>query len=169
MRLSTSTAAAAAVRFGRGAMEGHPMRIVLAALLCGLASAALAQESVPDLTGTWIGTSKSVVFGQNKYHPGGETPADPPRVREQEYKMEIKGQDGRVFWGEAWASANPDVRDTLALALAADGRTIVGADNDGAHYMTLISPDRIERCYAHPGTSPSGSIVASCGFYDRVK
>jgi hypothetical protein len=145
------------------------MRILVAALICAFASAAMAQELMPDLTGTWVGTTKSVVFGQNQFHPGSQTAADPPRVREQEYTLEIKGQDGRVFWGEAWASAKPDVRDTLALALAADGRTIVGADEDGAHTMTLVSPDRIERCYAHPGTSPSGSIVAACGFYQRVK
>ena len=47
--------------------------------------------------------------------------------------MEITGQDGRVFWGEAWSNADPKTRDTLALAIAADGRTIVGADNDGTH------------------------------------
>jgi hypothetical protein len=145
------------------------MRILIAAVACVLASAAFAQEAVPDLTGTWVGTSKSVVFGQNKFHPGSETLTAPPRVRELDYTMEIAGQDGRLFWGEAWSNADPQVRDTLALALAADGRTIVGADNDGAHYMTLVSPDRIERCYAHPGTSPSGSIVAACGFYERAK
>jgi hypothetical protein len=27
----------------------------------------------------------------------------------------------------------------------------------------------IERCYAHPGTGPSQSIVASGGYYERVK
>jgi hypothetical protein len=145
------------------------MRILLAALLWSVCSLAMAQESQPDLVGTWVGTSKAIVFGQNGYHPGNETAADPPRVREQEFTMEITGQDGRVFWGAAWASANPEIRDRLALALAADGRTLVGADEDGAHYLTLVSPDRIERCYAHPGTSPSGSIVAACGFYERVK
>ncbi len=145
------------------------MRIVLAALLCGLASAALAQEAVPDLTGTWVGTTKSLVLGQTRFHPGDEATANQPRVRELEWTMEIAGQDGRVFWGEAWSSANPDVRDTLALALAADGRTIVGAGNDGTHFMTLVAPDRIERCFAQPGTGPSGSIVAACGFYERVK
>lgn len=145
------------------------MRILIATAVCALASAAFAQDAAPDLTGTWVGTGKSVVFGQNKFHPGSAKAGDPPRIRELEYTMEIKGQDGRLFWGEAWSTADPAKRDTLALAIAADGQTIVGADNDGAHYMTLVSPDRIERCYAHPGSSPSGSIVAACGFYERVK
>ncbi|HET7715307.1 MAG TPA: hypothetical protein VFK86_06740 [Bauldia sp.] len=145
------------------------MRIAVAGLLCGLATAAIAQDAVPDLKGTWIGTSKAVVFGNNAFHPGTDTPSGPPRVREVEFTMEITGQDGRVFWGQAWSNADPSIRETLALALAADGRTIVGADSDGAHYMTLVSPDRIERCYANPGTSPSGSIVAACGFYERMR
>ena len=145
------------------------MRIVAAALLATLATAANAEDAIPDLTGMWVGTSKAVVFGSNQFHPGSQTAADPPRVREQEYAMEITGQDGRVFWGAAWATANPASKETIALALAADGKTIVGADHDGAHTMTLVSPDRIERCYGHPATSPSGSIVAACGFYERVK
>jgi hypothetical protein len=145
------------------------MRIALAALLYGLSSAVLAQDAVPDLTGMWVGKAKAVVFGNNQFHPGSQTAGDPPRVRELDLTMEITGQDGRVLWGQAWATANPDGKETLALAIASDGKTIVGADNDGAHYMTIVSPDRIERCYAHPGISPSESIVASCGFYERVK
>ena len=145
------------------------MRILLPVLLCGLASAALAQEAVPDLTGTWVGTAKSVVFGPTRFHPGDEAAADQPRVRELEWTMEIAGQDGRVFWGEAWSAADPAVRDTLALALAADGKTIVGAGNDGTHLMTLVASDRIERCFTQPGTGPSGSIVTACGFYERAK
>jgi len=77
-----------------------------------------------------------VVFGNNAFHPGSQTPADPPRVRELEYTMEIKGQDGRVLWGEAWSTANPEAKDPFALAIASDGKTIVGADFDGAHYPT---------------------------------
>ncbi len=141
----------------------------LALVVILAASTAMAQDAIPDLKGTWTGPSRSVVFGNNGYHPGTEDPGDPPRVRELTFTTEIQGQDGRLLWGEAWSNANPDVRDTLALAIAADGKTIVGADNDGAHYMTLVGPDRIERCHAHPGTSPSHSIVASCGYYERVK
>lgn len=145
------------------------MRILIAAMACILATAVAAEEAVPDLAGTWVGMAKSVVFGETRFHPGDEAAADSPRVRELEWTMEITGQDGRVLWGEAWSAADPAVRDTLALAIAADGRTIVGAGNDGAHYMTLVAPDRIERCFAQPGTGPSGSIVAACGFYERVK
>src|SRR5262245_66043542 len=122
------------------------MRILTVALFLSLSSVAIAQEAIPDLRGTWIGKSKAVVFGHNQYHPGGQKPGDPPRIREVEFTIRIDGQDGRVLWGEAWASANPEAKDTLALAIAADGKTIIGADNDGAHYMTIVDPDHIERC-----------------------
>jgi hypothetical protein len=146
------------------------MRLALMfALSFGVSVGAFAQEAVPDLAGTWVGATRSLVFGQTRFHPGDEASTAQPQVRELEWTMEITGQDGQVFWGEAWPTADPSVRDTLALALAADGRTIVGAGNDGAHTMTLVSPDRIERCFTQPGSGPSGSIVAACGFYERTK
>jgi hypothetical protein len=46
---------------------------------------------------------------------------------------------------------------------------IVGADTDGYFQMTVMSPDRIEMCYAHNGLSPSGSIVATCYVMERAK
>jgi len=135
----------------------------------GMPFGANAQETVPDMTGRWVGTAKSVVIGETRFHPGDEAQVAQPRVRDLEWTMDITGQDGRVFWGEAWVASDPEVRDTLALSLAADGRTIVGAGNDGAHFMTITSPDRIERCFAQPGADPSGSIVAACGYYARAK
>ena len=146
------------------------MRLALTLVLAiGLPAGSFAQDVVPDLTGTWVGTTRSLVLGQTRFHPGDEASTAQPRVRELEWTMEITGQDGRVLWGEAWPTADPSVRDTLALAIAADGRTIVGAGNDGAHTMTLVSPDRIERCFSQPGNGPTGSIVAACGFYVRTK
>src|SRR5262245_28094559 len=118
------------------------MRILVLAAACVLASAAAAEDAVPDLVGTWVGTAKSVVFGQTRFHPGEDAATDAPRVRELEWTMEITGQDGRVLWGKAWSAADPTVVDTLALALAADGKTIIGAGDDGSHYMTLAAPDR---------------------------
>jgi hypothetical protein len=145
------------------------MRILIAAIACIATAAVAAEDAVPNLKGTWVGMAESVVFGATRFHPGDQAAADSPRVRELAWTMEITGQDGRVLWGEAWSAADPTIRDTLALAIAADGRTIVGAGNDGVHHMTLVAPDRIERCFAQPGTGPSGSIVAACGFYERAR
>jgi hypothetical protein len=147
------------------------MRFVIAATmaLAVVSGVALAEDAVPDMVGTWVGSAKSVVYGDNRFHPGDATPAPVPRVRELGWTMEITGQDGRVFWGQGWLTDDTAVRDTLALALAADGKTIIGAGDDGTHIMTLVGPDRIERCFSKPATADSGAIIAACGYYDRAK
>lgn len=139
----------------------------LIAFSVALPAAAMAQDSVPDLKGTWKGTFKSLVYGTNAHHPGTETPADPPRIREVKTTVNVEGQDGNLVWGQAWTEGSP--KDPFAWAIAADNKTIIGADLDGYQYMTIVSADEMQRCYAHAGVSPSGSIVATCGTITREK
>jgi hypothetical protein len=144
-------------------------RLVLALAFLGSAAiAAPAQDAIPDLKGTWTGKGKSIVFGTHAHHPGSSTTADPPRVRDIEATYVVEGQDGRLAWGRS-ASAVADTKEPFAWAIASDNRTIVGADLDGYFRITLLSPDRMEKCYTHSGTSPSGSVVATCHVMDRVK
>jgi hypothetical protein len=145
----------------------RPVALVLA-LLCAAAIPARAQDAIPDLKGTWSGKGKSIVFGTHAHHPGSQTAADPPRVRDIEATHTVEGQDGRLAWGRS-SSAVADNKEPFAWVIASDNKTIVGADMDGYFRITLISPDRIEKCYTHNGTSPSRSIVATCYMMDRVK
>jgi hypothetical protein len=138
------------------------------ALLGAAATAARAQDAIPDLKGTWSGKGKTIVFGTHHHHPGTQTTADPPRVREIEATHTVEGQDGRVAWGRS-SSAVADTKEPFAWAIASDNKTIVGADLDGYFRITLISPDRMEKCYTHNGTSPTRSVVATCYVMDRVK
>ena len=69
------------------------------ALLAAAATSARAQDAIPDLKGTWSGKGKSIVFGTNPHHPGSQTPADPPRVRDIEATYIVEGQEGRLAWG----------------------------------------------------------------------
>jgi hypothetical protein len=145
------------------------MRVVFALMVLGTAAtAAGAQDAVPDLRGVWSGKGKAIVFGNNAHHPGAQTAADTPRVREIEATYVVEGQDGRVAWGHS-ASAVADTKEPFAWAIAADNKTILGADMDGYFNITLTSPDRMEKCYTQNGMSPSGSIVAACYEMDRVK
>jgi hypothetical protein len=144
-------------------------RIVFAvALLCAAAISARAQDAIPDLKGTWSGKGKSIVFGTHAHHPGSQSPADPPRVRDIEATHTVEGQDGRLAWGRS-SSAVADTKEPFAWVIASDNKTIVGADMDGYFRITLVAPDRIEKCYTHNGTSPTRSIVATCYMMDRVK
>jgi hypothetical protein len=143
--------------------------ILALTLLCATAIAARAQDAaIPDLKGTWTGKGKVIVFGSNAHHGGAQAAADPPRVREIEATHVVEGQDGRVAWGRS-SSAAADTKEPFAWALTNDNRSIVGADLDGYFRITLITPDRMEKCYVHNGVSPSRSVVATCYLMDRVR
>jgi hypothetical protein len=138
------------------------------ALLGAAVAPAPAQDAIPDLRGTWSGKGKSIVFGNLVHHPGGQAANDPPRVSDIEGTHTVEGQEGRVAWGRS-SSAVADTREPFAWAIASDNRSIVGADMDGYFHITLISPERMEKCYVHNGVSPSRSIVATCYVMDRVR
>ncbi len=126
---------------------------------------ALAQ-SAPDLKGTWSGRWKTVIYGNNPHHPGSDTTANAPRVREIAFTLEVEGQDGRLLWGKSWS--NPERKEPFAATVAADGKSILGADTDGALTLNVTGPNQIEACYTHTGLGPTKSIVASCGSLQRA-
>jgi hypothetical protein len=135
-------------------------RLVLAlVVLCTAAISTQAQNAIPDLKGTWSGKGKALVFGTNPHHPGSQTATDAPRVRDIEATYTVEGQDGRLVWGRS-ASTAADTKEPFAWAIASDNKTIVGADMDGYFRITLVGPNRMEKCYTHNGTSPSRSVVA---------
>jgi hypothetical protein len=142
--------------------------VVARALVSAAAPTALAQDAVPDLKGTWSGKGKSVVFGNNPHHPGSQTADSPPRVNDIDVAYTVDGQDGRLAWGRSVSSA-AKTNEPFAWAISADNKSIVGADRDGYFRITLMAPDRMDKCYVHNGTSPSGSIVATCYEMRKVK
>jgi hypothetical protein len=40
---------------------------------------------------------------------------------------------------------------------------------DGYFQITLMAPDRMEKCHVHNGTGPTSSIVATCYMMERAK
>ena len=144
------------------------MKTLIVTAIALLASAmAAAAQTVPDLKGTWSGQWKTVIYGSNPHHPGRETSARPPRVREITFTFEIEGQDGRLVWGKSWS--NPSRKEPFAAYVAPDGKTIVGSDTDGSLSLSIGSADRTDGCYTHTALGPTRSIVASCGTMQRSK
>ncbi len=149
---------------------------VFALVLLGTAATvARAQDAIPDLKGTWTGKGKSIVFGTNPHHPGSQTTADPPRVRDIEATYIVDGQDGRLAWGRS-ASAVANTMEPFAWAMASDNKTIVGADMDGYFRITLVcsrshgevlhperhQPGRIDRRHLpHDGPGEAVGLIAS--------
>jgi hypothetical protein len=60
----------------------------------GAVTVVRAQDAIPDLKGTWSGKGKSIVFGNNPHHPGRQTVASPPRIRDFEFTFVVDGQEG---------------------------------------------------------------------------
>ena len=144
------------------------MKYVAAALALLLAASAVQAQTYPDLKGTWVGKGKSVVYGTNPHHPGSGPNEMTPRIRDFEFTMVVAGQEGSLVWGQSHSSISA-APEPFAWSIASDGKTVVGADTDGYHRLTVISPDRLELCYTHAGISPSKSIVATCSMFDRKK
>jgi hypothetical protein len=142
--------------------------VLVLALLGTQAMAVRAQDAIPDLKGTWSGKGKSVVFGSNAYHPGTQATADPPRIRDIEATHTVEGQDGRLAWGHS-STTVADAKEPFAWVISSDNKSIIGSDMDGYFRITLVSADRMEKCYVHNGISPTRSIVATCYMMDRVK
>jgi hypothetical protein len=89
-------------------------------------------------------------------------------VREIEATHNVEGQDGRVAWGHS-SSAVADTKEPFVWAISSDNKSIVGADLDGYFRITLLSPDRMEKCYVHNGTGPTRSVVAACYVMERKR
>jgi hypothetical protein len=135
--------------------------VALILTIVGATTAAHAQDAIPDIKGTWLGKGKVVVFGNNVHNPGDQTMAAPARVRDIEMTDVVEGQDGRLAWGRS-SSAAMDSKEPFAWAISSDNKSIVGADMDGYFRVTLLGPDRMEKCYVHSGAGPSKSVVAAC-------
>ena len=100
------------------------------ALVCTL-TAAHAQDTIPDLKGSWSGKGKSIVFGNNPHHPGSRSAvASPPRVRGFEFTFVVDGQDGRLAWVTSFSTA-AGTNEPFAWAISSDNKSIIGADTDG--------------------------------------
>ena len=142
--------------------------VLILAALVGAATTARAQDAIPDIKGTWLGKGKVLVFGNNMHNPGAMTMSEPPRVRDIEMTDVVEGQDGRLAWGRS-SSAVMESKEPFAWAMSSDNKSIVGADLDGYFRITLLGPDRMEKCYVHNGTGATKSMVATCYAMERVK
>jgi hypothetical protein len=98
--------------------------------------AAAAQDAIPSLKGTWSGTGKILLFGTTEHLSGSPLSAV---VRDLTVTHTVLGQDGRLVWGTT-SSASNDSKEPFAWALAADNKTIVGADTDGYYGSRCWDP-----------------------------
>lgn len=135
------------------------MKPTAALLLVGaslaLAPAAQADDTWPDLTGVWTGTSESVVRGDPLHHEGGEA----PHLSEVAFTLTIEGQEGRRFWG---ALDSPQDSEAVVGVIANDRKALYLADLDGYAVDTLVDENTIDHCYLQ--ASPDVQVAACLTF-----
>jgi len=126
---------------------------------------ATAQDAVPSLKGKWHGTGKILLYGNTEHLSGSPNSVV---VRDLEVTHTVEGQEGRLIWGTT-SSANNDSKEPFAWTVSSDNKTILGADTDGYYLVTVVSADRLEKCYVQSAVSPRHAIVATCFMMDRMK
>jgi hypothetical protein len=114
------------------------------AVMAFAASPASAQAAIPDLRGTWVGESESVVLGGGNPHHVPTQSAE-PRFSSVKFTMTIEKQDGRRFAG---VFASPTSSEMVIGVLSRAG-TIYMVDDDGYDSGTMLAPNRMELCYRH--------------------
>ncbi len=127
------------------------------------ATIAAAQDAsgYPDMRGQWKGMSDSVVLGSGMYHREGGAPSEPHMVS-KEFTLNVKGQEGRRFWGEL--TSKDDTGPFLGV-IAHDKQTLYWTDSAGGHATgKLIAPGRFEMCYVRPGKNV---MVAACNVHTK--
>ncbi len=130
------------------------------AVLVSWAGCSLAADAVPDLTGTWKGTTQSVGVGQRPLTP--VNPATKPTFVALKLNLQIQRQKGRVFYGIKF---NKRAREPIAGVLGTDN-TVYLADTDGYDTGTLFAPNKLELAYVEAGRR---TRIAAYTIYKRVR
>jgi hypothetical protein len=118
------------------------MRIALAAFaaLAVSASAGPAAAQEVSLVGTWSGDRQRIAKDDG-YRDGPAT-------------LVITEQKGRTFKGYLTrANKNGDVKEDLWGAFTPNGRMMVGSDEEGFYWFSLVNPNTLDYCYSEAGKS----------------
>ena len=126
--------------------------LLLISLLC---SVAFAEEVVPNLIGTWEGTS--VMHKKGEGFKEGKAPVT----------FVIKEQEGRVFFGEkVWILNGEECKEEFSGVISIDNTQFYIAEHvDGLTIGDIVSEDEIVVYYLEPGEAAKVIVTE----LDRVK
>ena len=100
--------------------------------------------------------------------PKGRGTWDNPALLQKELAFDIRGQDGRRFWGVTTISGGGEKTDEpfVGELTGKDNRSFVFADADGFWNGQLDGDDTLSFCYMH---AYSRSSVVSCPQVKRTR
>lgn len=104
-----------------------------------LATPAFAQEKL-SLVGTWSGERERMAKVEGH--------------REGRATLVITEQKGRTFKGHlVRANKEGDVKEELWGAFTPGGRLMVGSDEEGYYWFTLVNDNTLDYCYSEAGAA----------------
>jgi hypothetical protein len=114
-------------------------RMLLAAVALTM-TAGLAHAQDLSLVGTWTGERQRMAKGEG-YRSGPAT-------------LVITEQQGRAFKGYlSRSNKDGDVKEDLWGAFTPNGHLMVGSDDEGFYWFTLVNTDTLDYCYSEAGKS----------------
>jgi hypothetical protein len=140
--------------------------LAIAALIAYPASALGADA--PDVKGKWIGKTHTILVGKGGHWPKGRGTWDKAALLEKDLAFDIRGQDGRRFWGVTTLSGGGEKTDEpfIGELTGNDNKSFVFADTDGFWNGQVNGDDTLSFCYMH---THSKSTVVSCSQVKRMR
>ena len=132
-----------------------------------LPAIAFAADPAPDMKGRWVGKTHSIVGGHGAHGPSNKGTLSDPTLAEKDLVIEIKGQDGRRFWGVTTTSSGSERVDEpfIGVLHGKDNKQLMVVDTDG-YLSGELDGDTLQFCYAQAGTVIS---VVSCTDVKRAR
>ena len=118
--------------------------LVVAGLVAALGPPAIAQQSYPNLKGTWTGPGQSVTQGKTDHWP--DAGAAKPALRKGSWTLVIDQQDGNLLTGSQGLTEGTR-HDPVLGVIRADQKTIHMVDDDGTFLTILTGADTLEMCH----------------------
>ena len=151
-------------------MNRSVIRHLAIATLVAYPASALGDDQTPDVKGKWIGKTHTILVGKGGHWPKGRGTWANPALLEKGLAFDIRGQDGRRFWGVTTLSGGGEKTDEpfIGELTGKDNRSFVFADTDGFWNGQLDGNDTLSFCYMHTG-GKSRSTVVSCTEVKRTR
>ena len=125
----------------------------------------LADESIPDMKGDWVGKSYSIIAGSGSHWPTSAGTFEKPGLLEKDLVIRVTQQVDRRFWGVTILSGGGEKTEEpfIGELTGKDHHYAVFVDTDG-YWSGEIDGDVFSFCYTQAGAVHDGktSSVISC-------
>jgi len=150
-------------------MNRSVIRNFLIVALIGYPAFAFGEDQAPDVKGKWIGKTHTILVGKGGHWPKGRGTWDHPALLEKDLAFDIRGQDGRRFWGVTTLSGGGEKTDEpfIGELTGKDNKSFVFADTDGFWNGQLDGDDTLSFCYMH--THSKSTVVSARRSSERAE